>query len=1084
MGEYESSASDVLVDAKGRIVLAGNGVRQVPNQEEWHDETALARLNPDGSIDTTFGQSGRFELFSSVPSGPDIGALAVAGQGSKYVVAEYFCPSDCPASGTPNKLRVSRLTEDGTLDSSFGSDGSTVAPFNRFGFHAAIAVDANGRVVVAGGGTKDGVAGFAIARFTPTGEPDPSFGEDGSTVIPVGSYNVGDSYGLTLTPDGEIFVGGYSQHDPDSRLDFTVAKLKADGSVDSAFADAGVFSLPHAGYATALARRSNGRLVVAGIAQGDIALLQLLPDGSPDPSFGGGDGWQQYQAPTQGSHWGAGDIALDGAGRIVVGGTLSEASAQGFVVIRTTPTGDLDPTFGSGGISAQLQPIDRGEQLAAIALQADEKVVAAGTLQADPDGDGFAQGFFGAQRFFGGPVVSPPPRSYLALGDSVAAGEGTNYGFHWVPSGQDGTWVQSGPSDPSWDTTFVPDDCHQGPAAHPRVLAAELGLALTHLACTGAAGVNGILSPQDGMGVPAQLGYTGMDGNAPYGPPNPAYDAANPDVVTLSVGANDVDFVSVVLSCLDPVRSCAMDQDLRIELAAARAQQRAALNEILDEIARRASPGAPPVVVVTGYPDPLPASYPENEPCRDVKDVLGEYAGFSSGEISFMHEQLRKLNESIKAAAVAHDTFATFVASPPSFSEHTFCSEDPWVYGPSLVLGAGIRGFLSAFASHLASDGWLIAAKKALTESEINPAPFHPTAIGQQAIANNLESVISQVRHTSAGTDVPVNLPSGVQLEFSSVHSAGETIVTSESNGAAIPTSPSIARTWAGEIHSTATYSGPITVRVPGTSGQTLFHYSDGAWQAVGDSHYNEGFVTGTVSSLSPFALGTRTPLVSAAFSHTGTTTAPATISFDGSASIADSGSIASYEWDFGDGTTASGPRPTHSYATSGTYPVTLQVRNDQGAVDQAADELTINNELPVAQLSGPSGGEVGQLLSFSAVGSSDLNGTVAGWLWDFGDGSSLGSTPNITHAYAIPGTYTVRLTVFDNEGDGVSQVRTITVTALHSSGGGPTGGGGAQNQQGGAGSDSARAKALKKCKKKRKKARSKCRKRAKRLPT
>ena len=694
--------------------------------------------------------------------------------------------------------------------------------------------------------------------------------------------------------------------------------------------------------------------------------------------------------------------------------------------------------------------------------------------------------------------TSGAPR-YVALGDSVAAGEGTKYGFHWVSSGSDGTWEQSGPVSPSWDTTYVPDACHQSADAYPRLVAADLAVPLTHLACTGAAGIDGILSSQtiDGNTVrPPQLGYGGPNSAAGYGPPNAAYDATDPDAVTISIGANDLDFVSIVASCLDPARSCALDSDLRVGLAAARSQQRAALRDILDEIARRASPGPPPAVFVTGYVDPFPADYP-NGSCRDVKDVLGPFAGFSSGEVSFMRDQLKKLNDSIatEIATPTHASFAAFVPAPPAFSQHTFCSGDPWVYGPSLLPNAGLRGFLSVFAQHLGTDGWLDAAKVALKEAALNPAPFHPTPAGQRAIADQVEQRMHSVQRTPAGSAVPNTLPSGIQLRYSSVSATGRTSAITESEGAGIPKSPSVAKEFAFEVETSAAYSGPVTVRAPSAPGAQLFHYSGGAWQSVADSHYDNGYVIGTVNSLSPFVVGTPAPLISASFSHSPATLAPAAIQFDGSDSTVSSGSISSYRWDFGDGSVGTGVDPAHTYESSGSYTVTLRVTSDGGAVDDSTQTIDIENDPPVVHLTGPTSGRVGDPLSFSAASSTDPNGSVAGWLWDFGDGSSPVTTNTAVHTYAVPRAYQVHLVALDNEGEGAEQVLTVDVAARPTGGGGSSGqspgpgssgqspGPGSSGQSPGPGATGARKKALHKCKKKRRRARARCRKKARKLP-
>jgi PKD repeat protein len=143
---------------------------------------------------------------------------------------------------------------------------------------------------------------------------------------------------------------------------------------------------------------------------------------------------------------------------------------------------------------------------------------------------------------------------------------------------------------------------------------------------------------------------------------------------------------------------------------------------------------------------------------------------------------------------------------------------------------------------------------------------------------------------------------------------------------------------------------------------------------------------------------------------------------FSGSNSYDPDGTIVSYEWDFGDGTTGSGMNIYHSYTSPGTYYVVLTVTDDLGATAQ--DTVIVNvtggyptNEPPVAQAD-PYYQEVGvgESAWFSGSNSYDPDGTIVSYEWDFGDGTT-GSGMNIYHSYSMPGEYTVTLTVTDNEG-------------------------------------------------------------------
>jgi len=156
-------------------------------------------------------------------------------------------------------------------------------------------------------------------------------------------------------------------------------------------------------------------------------------------------------------------------------------------------------------------------------------------------------------------------------------------------------------------------------------------------------------------------------------------------------------------------------------------------------------------------------------------------------------------------------------------------------------------------------------------------------------------------------------------------------------------------------------------------------------------------------------------------------------VAFDGSGSSdPDGGNITAYDWDFGDGNTGTGVAPSHTYTTAGTYTVTLTVVDDEGAQSAPATttatiDVPPSNLPPVSDPNGPYTGATDQPVSFDGSGSSDPDGTVASYAWNFGDGNT-GTGVSPTHTYAAAGTYTVSLTVTDNQG-AASSPATTTAT-------------------------------------------------------
>ena len=148
---------------------------------------------------------------------------------------------------------------------------------------------------------------------------------------------------------------------------------------------------------------------------------------------------------------------------------------------------------------------------------------------------------------------------------------------------------------------------------------------------------------------------------------------------------------------------------------------------------------------------------------------------------------------------------------------------------------------------------------------------------------------------------------------------------------------------------------------------------------------------------------------------------APLTVTFDANQSSDTDGTIESYAWNFGDGEIASGVSATHTYNTTGTYTSTLTVTDDDEATNinssQAIIVVSPPNQVPVAQFSYlPASPTVGIPVIFSATESSDSDGLISFYTWNFGDGTTA-SGIDFTHTYSTSGTYTVTLTVTDNEG-------------------------------------------------------------------
>ena len=140
-------------------------------------------------------------------------------------------------------------------------------------------------------------------------------------------------------------------------------------------------------------------------------------------------------------------------------------------------------------------------------------------------------------------------------------------------------------------------------------------------------------------------------------------------------------------------------------------------------------------------------------------------------------------------------------------------------------------------------------------------------------------------------------------------------------------------------------------------------------------------------------------------------------------------GSVTAWNWDFGDGATSTERNPTHSYATANSFQVTLTVNDDDQASASATRTVSVTAPLPNSAPSAAFNQTCTGLSCTFTDGSTDTDGTVTAWSWDFGDNTSA-TAANPSHTYASGGTYTVRLVATDNDGATGTVDKAVTVTA------------------------------------------------------
>ena len=363
-----------------------------------HDvSNAVARYNPDGSLDRSFNSTGM--VAADALEQTFANAIALQADG-KVVVGG----ADSDLTSGSVGFGITRYNADGSLDTSFGTRGSVRTRIgDRDGQANALAIQPDGRLLIAG--TAFGTTGnddrFALGRFDSDGTLDAGFGNGGLVTTPVGVGSA-QANGLIVQPDGKIIVSGTAFLNGSTDDDFGVVRYNADGSLDTSFGGSGIITTdfgpiepgPDApsDRANALTLQADGKLVVVGSSgrlASDFALARYNADGSLDTSFGSGGRALGGIANDAEAH--AVDIQPDGS--IVVAGSTSGVNPA-FVVARFHADGSTDPSFGTGG-SVVMTFDGGGGGARALTIQGDGSIVvggsgyAASSIDADPVG-GFA----------------------------------------------------------------------------------------------------------------------------------------------------------------------------------------------------------------------------------------------------------------------------------------------------------------------------------------------------------------------------------------------------------------------------------------------------------------------------------------------------------------------------------------------------------------------------------------------------------------------------------------------------------------------------------------------------------------------
>jgi PKD repeat protein len=238
----------------------------------------------------------------------------------------------------------------------------------------------------------------------------------------------------------------------------------------------------------------------------------------------------------------------------------------------------------------------------------------------------------------------------------------------------------------------------------------------------------------------------------------------------------------------------------------------------------------------------------------------------------------------------------------------------------------------------------------------------------------------------------------------------------------------------AGRLVTSANGTGIDATLATSVAAGTYYIGVDGVGTGSPTTGYSDYGSLGQYRLTGTFSSSGGLPPVAVATASVTSGTYPLTVQFSSAGSLDPDGTIAAYDWDFGDGTGSASANPAHVFNAAGSFPVTLVVRDATGLSSPVATVLISvvapPNQLPVAAAAVSSTAGVAPLTAnFSSAGSYDPDGSISSYLWNFGNGTTSASA-NPSSTYTAPGNYTVTLTVTDNRGGQSSRSVVVSVSA------------------------------------------------------
>ncbi|MCP4786264.1 MAG: hypothetical protein GY903_19940 [Fuerstiella sp.] len=322
-----------------------------------------------GDLDPGFGTGG--VITTDIIGASDTASSVAIQSDGKIVVAGTQRPNGAPT------FAVSRYNTDGSLDTSFDGDGKQTTNFGTYNYANGMALQGDGKIVVVGTNDYGSHQDFAVSRYNADGSLDSSFDGDGKVVTNIKTYESGN--GVALQSDGKIVVVGKTTYGGGvDYYAFGMIRYNTDGTLDTSFGGTGKFYTAFAdqSYANSVTVQPDGKIVTVGntFAQSKLQLARYNADGSLDSSFDvDGKVTTDFGASSEAAY----SVAVQGDGKIVIAGYSYNGSDNDFAVARYNTNGTLDTSFdGDGKVVTDFGSTnDVGKS---VAIQSDGKLVVTG----------------------------------------------------------------------------------------------------------------------------------------------------------------------------------------------------------------------------------------------------------------------------------------------------------------------------------------------------------------------------------------------------------------------------------------------------------------------------------------------------------------------------------------------------------------------------------------------------------------------------------------------------------------------------------------------------------------------------------